>query len=450
MPLTFRGGLHVKEFKITKDSPIQKITPPKTVKIPMLQHIGVHCTPTVKKGDKVDMGQIVGVVEYGLGCPVHASISGVVKDIISVNNAQGVPIKTVLIENDFENRLSPDIVPSNKRYDEYTREELILKIKNAGISGMGGATFPTYAKIESALGKAKTIIINCAECEPYITCDHRLLLEMPEKVIGGIEVLLYVTGAEKAIIAIENNKPDAIEKLSAMVKFNPKISISVLKTKYPQGDERQIIYSITKKQVPHGKLPADIGFVIFNAMTASAVFDAYKSGMPLIERVVTVTGDCVKNPSNVLVPLGTSLMDVIDFCGGFIKEPKKIITGGPMMGQAQWDREMPVQKGTSAIIALSYNSPKDTKMPSVCIHCGKCVTVCPMYLMPLYLAEYGMREDLENCEYFDVFSCVECGCCSYICPGNVPIVQYIRVAKAKINEKRRAQRNNTRKGDEKK
>ena len=438
MALTFHGGIHIDEHKNTRHCMVEKMPSPKTVSIPMSQHIGAQAEPVVKVGDTVDRGQVIGIVQKGLGSPVHASISGKVSQIIEKNSATGQKIRTVVIENDGENRLSPDIKPWGKKLSDTTAEEIVEIIRAAGISGMGGATFPTYAKLQSALGKVDHIFVNCAECEPYITANHRLLLENPDAVINGLKILLKAFSLREGIIAVEDNKLDAINKLEERLAGSDLIKVKVLKTKYPQGDERQLIFALTGKELPAGKLPADVGCCVFNAETCAAIFSAFVNGMPLIERIVTVDGDCVKTPKNVLVPLGTSYLDLIDYCGGLTREPKKIISGGPMMGIAQWDINGVVTKGTSAILAFSADVENKYEQEPTCIRCGRCVRGCPMHLMPNYLAAFSRQGRLDIAEQFDVMSCVECGSCSYSCPGHVPIVQYIRAAKGQINDRRRA------------
>ncbi len=432
MAYTFKGGIHVEEHKNTRNSIIEIITPPKIVSIPMSQHIGAPCTPLVKKGDHVFMGQIIGDVTSGLGCPVHASVSGTVIDIEEKSTPTGARIKNVIIENDMADELSPDIVPFEKKLTDTSFDEIVDIVRKAGISGMGGATFPTYAKLQSARGKVDKIIINCAECEPYITANHRLLLENPASVINGIKILLYALGLKSAWIAVEDNKLNAINKLEEILAGDEMISVKVMKTKYPQGDERQLIYALTGKELPMGKLPADVGCVIFNAETCFSIYSAFAKGMPLIRRIVTVDGDCITNPKNLLVPIGTPYRDLIEFCGGLKKQPKKIVNGGPMMGFAQWDVNAPVTKGTSAILVFSKNAESPYEQPPVCIRCGRCVRGCPMHLMPNYLAMFAMHGKIDMTEEYGVMSCVECGSCSYSCPGHVPIVQYIRVAKGEI------------------
>lgn len=436
MKFTFRGGTHLHEHKDTAGFATVRLPDPDTVSIPLSQHIGAHAKPVVKVGDLVRVGQVIGEVETGLGCPVHASVSGSVKEIVTRRNAQGVPISNVVIENDGKHEWHESVKPWHKPLAETTAEEIIEIVRRAGISGLGGATFPTYAKLQSALGKAKTVIVNCAECEPYITANHRLLLERGETVITGLEVVMHALGVDEGIIAVEDNKPDAIALLQKEVEGRPNIRVCVMKTKYPQGDERQIIYALMKREIPAGKLPADVGCVIINAETSSAISRAFYRGLPLVSRIVTVTGDCVGEPKNVRAPLGAACSELIAFCGGCVKEPKKIVSGGPMMGQAQWDIDAPVTKGTSAILVFSEEYDRINTEHSACIHCGNCVKHCPMHLMPNYLAEYAQARRYDDAAKLSVMSCVECGTCTYNCPAGVQIVQYIRVAKGALRMKK--------------
>lgn len=440
MKLSFRGGVHPPQNKNTAGRAIEIMPPPQKVHIPLSQHIGGTCTPLVKKGDKVDKGQIIGNVESGLGCPVHASVSGVVESIDVKTNAAGVKIGQIVIANDYEERLSPDIKPIDKTIDELTLEDVIEITRNAGIVGLGGATFPTHAKLSSAAGKVKHLIINCAECEPYITVNHRLILEQSNRLLNGLKILLKVFGLPKGYIAIEDNKQDAIAKLEEETKDSDFVDVCVMKTKYPQGDERQIIYALTGKELTAGHLPFEVGCLILNAETVAAIYDAVVHGMPLIERFVTVDGDCIREPKNLSVRIGTPANELIDFCGGLIKDPHKIIFGGPMMGIAQWKMYAPIVKGTSAVIVFSnLNRKRFAKTPS-CIHCGRCVGHCPMHLMPNYLVAFANDGQLDKCKQFDILGCVECGSCSFDCPGDVPIVQTIKAAKGKILEEMRAQK----------
>ncbi len=424
------------EYKLTASCKTEKLPAPKTVRVPLSQHIGAPCTPLVSVGDTVDKGQVIGEVANALGCPVHATVSGKVTAIEEIFTPQGRKIKQIVIENDGEERLTSTILSKENMLDadSFTVEECIESVRLAGISGMGGATFPTYAKIQSALGKVQHVIINCAECEPFITADHRLMLERPDDLVGGLKLFVRLFGVEKGIFAVEDNKPDAIETLKKASADHPEIEVKVMKTKYPQGDERQIIYALTGQELPAGKLPADVGCVIFNTETCFNVYRAITRKMPLIDRIVTVSGDCIKEPKNLLVPLGTSISELIDACGGFTEKPFKLVTGGPMMGVAQWDINTSVTKGTNAVLALSKKVSPPPKDAFACMHCGKCVGVCPMHLMPLYLAQFAKNENYEMCNKFNIMSCVECGSCSYTCPGKVPIVQFIRMTKAKMRE----------------
>ncbi len=436
MKYTFRGGTHIDEHKETAGIATVRLPEPLTLSLPMSQHIGASATPVVAVGEHVLVGQIIGRVEAGLGCPVHASASGTVKEIVTKYNAAGQAVTNIVIESDGLYEMSPTVAPYGKPLAEATAEEIIEIVRNAGISGLGGATFPTYAKLQSARGKATLAIVNCAECEPYITSNHRLLLERGETVITGLEVVMHALDVTEGIIAVEDNKPDAIALLEKAVSERSsevgKIRVCVMKTKYPQGDERQLIRALTRKEVPAGKLPADVGCIIINAETASAISRAFYRGLPLVSRIVTVTGDCIKNPGNIRAPLGASLRELVEYCGGFVKTPKKIVVGGPMMGQAQWDLDAPVAKGTSAILVFSEEYDRVNTLHSACIHCGNCVAHCPMHLMPNYLAEYAQARRYDDTARLNIMSCVECGTCSYNCPAGVQIVQYIRVAKGAL------------------
>ncbi len=447
MAYTFSGGIHVEEHKNTRKCRIETLPPPKTVIIPLSQHIGAPAVATVIPGEEVTLGQKIGnVAEEMLGCPVHSSVSGKVREIVKKTLPTGASVDHVVIEHDMKDTPCPDIKPIEKKLTDVSTEEIVSVIREAGIVGMGGAAFPTYAKINSALGKVDRIIINCAECEPFITANHRLLLEHPASVINGIKILLKALGVHTAWIAVEDNKPDAIEKLEELTEDSRMITVKVMKTKYPQGDERQLIYALTGQEIPTGKLPADVGCVIFNAETCAAIYKAFANGTPSISRVVTVDGDCVRRPKNLLVPVGTPVTDLIEFCGGLAKEPYKLVSGGPMMGAAQWDPEMAVTKSTSAVLLFSERfGKKNVKVPT-CIHCGRCVNHCPMHLMPMYIAQFSQAGDLKRAEEYGAMSCVECGSCSYNCPGGVEIVQHIRVAKASIKaEKARAATQNAQK-----
>lgn len=433
MAYTFKGGIHVKEYKNTEKCPIEMLPAPKTVSIPLSQHIGAPASPVVSVGDEVAIGQKIADTDADkLGCPIHASVSGKVVDIVKKTVPTGALVEYIVIENDFADRVCESVAPPAVPYTEMSTDEIISVIREAGISGMGGAAFPTYAKIRSAVGKADTIIINCAECEPFITANHRLLLEEPELVIDGARILRKALDVKDVFIAVEDNKMDAVLNLRRNISAGDGIEVKVMKTKYPQGDERQLIYALKHVEIPTGKLPADVGCVLFNAETCASVSRAFASGMPSVARVVTVDGDCVVTPKNIRVPIGTSVGDIIAFCGGLKKTPHRLISGGPMMGIAQWDKEMSVTKSTSAILLFSENFGKKKIKASACIHCGKCVRNCPMHVMPMYIAQFSQAGEYARAEEYGAMSCVECGSCSYNCPGGVEIVQYIRLAKAAI------------------
>ncbi len=436
MAYTFNGGVRLDEHKNTEGCAIEIMPAPATVSIPLSQHIGIPATEVVKVGDTVYKGQIIGNIPTGLGCPVHSSVSGKVTAIVEKDSTRGKRVKHIVIENDFQDTFDPEIKPWDKKLADTTPEEIAGVIRNAGIAGMGGATFPTYAKINSAIGKVERIIVNCAECEPYITANHRRLLEMPDNVIGGLKILMKALSVRTGEIAVEDNKMDAVEVLKEHITDPELIKIKILKTKYPQGDERQLIFALTGKELPSGKFPADVGCMVVNAETCSAIYRAFAKGKPLTERVVTVDGDCIATPKNVLVPIGTSYSALIEFCGGLVKEPKKIINGGPMMGSAVWDIDDPVTKGTSAVLVFSEEYEKEHDVEGTCIRCGRCVKVCPMRLMPSYFANFVQNGRTELAEEYDIMSCVECGSCTYICPGHVPIVHYVRKAKGMIADRK--------------
>ncbi|MBQ2253185.1 MAG: electron transport complex subunit RsxC [Clostridia bacterium] len=431
MAYTFKGGVHPGEYKLTERCSIVQFPAPAHIAVPLQQHIGAPAKAYVAVGDKVCVGTVLGDNPDALCVPVHSPVSGTVTAITTRLDPLGRMVEHVEIDNDFLRTKDESIQPFEKPILEATPEELIELIRKAGICGMGGAGFPTYAKLRSVLsGSVDKLIINACECEPYLTADHRLLLEDPAAVLGGIKIVMRILDLADATIAIEDNKRDAALLLRQSIQ-DELIRVHLLKTKYPQGDERQIIYAVTGRMIPSGKLPSDVGAVVLNAATCAAIYTSLVTGMPLIDRVMTVTGDCVAKPSNLRVPFGTSFADLFEFCGGFSEEPDKIVTGGPMMGTARWDADGVVTKTTSGLLALA---PVKHRANAVCIHCGKCAEVCPMYLMPMYFAAYAKSGEYLRTAEFDILSCVECGSCAHICPGSVPLVQYIRTAKAKIRE----------------
>ncbi len=436
---TFRGGLHIRDYKeYTNKKPIKEIEGGEIHIFPLQQHIGAPLEATVKKGDYVKVGEIIADNKDAfVAVPLHSSVSGTVIAVEPRLNTQGIKAMAVVIENDGLYEEKEDLIPKNP--EEMTSEEIIGEIRNAGIVGMGGAGFPTHVKLSPPKDKIiDTLIINGAECEPYITADHRRMLEMPEVVIDGIKIVKKALGVDIAYIGIENNKKDAIEILNNNIEPDSGIKVIPLKTKYPQGGEKQLIYAITKRKVPTGKLPADAGVVVTNIDTVSQISNSFRTGMPLIDRVVTVSGDCIAETDNFMVRCGMRFEDVINAAGGFSKQPNKLIMGGPMMGVAQHSIEVPVVKTTSAILALS-DTGDNYKDDLQCLRCGKCVEACPMNLMPLYLNRYSRNQDLEMAEKYHIMDCIECGLCSYLCPGLEGPIHNIRIAKQQIIENRRKQ-----------
>lgn len=431
MAITFRGGVHPRDMKqMTSKKPIQALDVPERLYFPMSMHIGAPVQPLVAVGDRVLVGQKIADSQAAVSSPIHSSVSGTVKSIEAWNHPVGNKMETIIVENDFQDELSPDVKPRGT-VGSLTSEEIIDIIRDSGIVGLGGAMFPTHVKIRSGLGTVDTIIINSAECEPYITSDHRVLLEYPDEVLGGAEALMKVYGVRNLVIAVEENKPDVIKKYSEYIKDRSGISICSMKTKYPQGAEKQIINAVTGREVPSGKLPSDVGCAVFNTDTAAAIYRAITTGLPVIRRIVTVSGSAVSSPGNYLIRIGTPLEFVFEKTGGFKKTPSKITMGGPMMGLAQFALDAPVIKGTNALLAFCKDEDKTAENP-VCIRCGKCVSVCPMRLTPIYMYMYASKDRLEDCEKMNVLDCMECGACSYICPGRLHLVQAFKTAKQRI------------------
>ncbi|GHV07768.1 electron transport complex subunit C [Clostridia bacterium] len=431
MPHYFKGGVHPDGNKsATRAKPIEIMPPPERIVLPMQSHIGAECEPLVRIGEAVRMGQIIGDAQ-GLCAPVHASVSGKVLGIEPHPHLGGGKVMSVIIENDGLDTPHESILPHGS-VESLSPDELLSIVRGAGIVGMGGAGYPTAAKLESAKGKVDTLIINAAECEPYITADHRLLLEAPEELVGGIRALMKLLGLTSAVVAIESDKRDGIEQLRrTLPRKRSDIRIATLRAKYPQGGEKQIIKAVTGREVPSGALPMAVKCAVFNAETAAAIHRAVTTGMPLIRRVITVTGSAVSNPKNLLVRMGTPIGKVFDATGGFREQPYKVIAGGPMMGAAQFDLSAPVSKGTNALLAFSRDEEVREDEP-VCVRCGKCVSVCPMRLVPVYLYMYERNDRTDMLEKFGVRDCIECGACSYVCPGRLYLVQSFRSGKQKL------------------
>ena len=426
MAFSFFGGVHPKGNKeYAEHKAVQEFPAPDLLVVPMAQHIGAPCKPLVKKGDRVTVGQKIGD-NQGLCVPVHAPVSGTVKAVEMKAHTSGTTVMSVVIQNDHLDELCPDIQKrTQEEVDQLTPEDLMGIIREAGIVGMGGATFPTHVKLSSGIGKVDTIIVNAGECEPYITADDRLCQEYPSQMISGIRLIMKVLGLKTAHIGIEDNKPKAIEALKRYATTG--ITVDVLPAMYPQGAEKQLIQAITGREVPSGGLPAAVGCAVFNAATCKAIYDVVYEGMPLIKRVVTVSGDILIEPKNLMVPIGTSYDDLIEACGRS-EIPYKILNGGPMMGATQYDLTATVIKGVNAITMLGKKNKYAVDDPR-CLRCGKCIEACPMKLMPVMMYKAMQDNDLDSLKATNLMDCIECGCCAYVCPASVPLVLGFRAAK---------------------
>jgi len=433
MAFSFFGGVHPKENKwYTCDKEIQIFPDPDVLVIPMSQHIGAPCKPLVKKGDLVTAGQKIGD-NQGLCVPVHSPVSGKVKAVEMRAHTSGTSVMSVVIENDHKKTRCPDIHPrTQEEVDALTPQELIDIIREGGVVGMGGATFPTHVKLSGGIGKVDTVIVNAGECEPYITSDDRLCREYPEDVISGLKVILKVLGLEKGHIAIEDNKPEAARALKRAAATDPGVIVDVLPAKYPQGAEKQLIYAVTGKEVPSGGLPAAVGCAVFNAATCKAIHDAVYEGQPLIKRLVTVSGDITKDARNLLVSIGTPFLALMD-CVGNGQNPYKVLSGGPMMGVTQYDLMVPVIKGVNAVTLLGEKNRYAVDTPR-CLRCGKCIDACPMKLMPVLMYKSMQTGDVEEMKASNLMDCIECGCCAYVCPAAVPLVLGFRAGKQTIRD----------------
>ena len=433
MSLTFKGGFHPQGNKgLTDGKPIVKFNAPKELVIPLSQHIGAPCTPCVKVGDEVTVGQKIGDSDAFVSVPVHSSVSGTVKAIEKRPHSIQGECMAVVIENDEKYTVSPDIHPID--VSKLSAKEMIAHIRQAGIVGMGGATFPTFIKLSIPEGKKiDTVIINGAECEPFLTADHRLMLEQSESVAEGLKLVMNILGVNNGMIVIEDNKKDAYSIMEKVCSERENMRAVLVKTKYPQGSEKQIIDAVLKRQVKSGQLPADVGVVVLNAASAAEIYNYFKTGMPLIQRIVTVSGSGVKNPQNLLVRIGTPFSAIAEYVG-LNDGIKKIIAGGPMMGTAQYSLDVPIMKGTSGILFLTEKEDKEYEEKS-CIRCGRCVDHCPMRLMPFMITEYSRINDFDSAVKYGLKDCMECGVCSYICPQRRYLVQTIRTAKSKLPKK---------------
>lgn len=436
MSFKFLGGVHPKDKKAPANSCASTpMTPPPQVVIPMSLHIGAPCQPAVQVGDEVKLGQKIGDAAAPVSAPIHASVSGKVVKIEPRPHSNGSMVNSVVIENDGLDTLCETVVPrSEDEVSALDGDAIAALIREGGIVGMGGATFPTAFKITSGKGKVDTVIINGAECEPYITSDHRAMLEHPEEILKGVKLIMRACGVDKASFAIENNKADAIELLKARGAASMGIEILSLPCRYPQGAEKQLIRTVTGREVPPGGLPAAVGCAVFNAFTCYAVYRAIYEGMPSIERVITVSGSAISEPKNLITRVGTPLSYVFEQAGGFRADPKKILMGGPMMGNAMYNLEVTTTKGTNALLAFCGDEDQTVPNPT-CIRCGKCIEACPMKLLPVYMYMYEQKSDFEGMDRYRLMDCIECGACTYTCPGRLHLTHSFRTGKAKIAAK---------------
>ncbi len=434
---TFDKGVHPEDHKeLTANKAIRPMPLPGLVVIPLQQHIGPPCEPVVKKGETVTEGQKIGEGKAFISAPVHASLSGKVKDIDLYPHPSGRKVPSVVIESDGGAAVWKP-VKRKVSLEKLTPEKIRDKVREYGIVGMGGAAFPTSVKLTVPKGKkVEIVILNGCECEPYLTSDHRIMLEMPEKVIWGLKALMRATGATRGIIGIEENKPDAVRAIREAHEGEPGIETMVLETKYPQGAEKMLIQAAIGRKVPVGALPLDVGVLVNNVGTAAAIHDVFFYDKPLIDRVVTVTGDALAEPANLLVRVGTSFEDVIMECGGIKPGAMEVevLNGGPMMGITQSVLSVPVVKGTSGITVLGAEGLKK-KSIEPCIRCASCVEACPMGLMPYRLGDLGIRGLVDDFMGWSGMTCIECGCCSYVCPSRRPLLHWIRVGKLRVRQK---------------
>lgn len=430
---TFKGGIHPPDKKeLAKGSPVSETKPPKIVVIPLSQHIGAPSKPLVSIGQEVKRGEMIGEPGGFVSAPVHASVSGKVVAIGDFPNAMGRMVTCVVIENDMKDEWTA--LKDSPDYMNLSPDEIKEKIKLAGIVGMGGAAFPTNVKLSPPKEKPiEAVLINGAECEPYLTADYRLMLEKPQEMIAGLKILMKALGVQKGYVGIENNKMDAVAKIKEAASGEAGIEVIAVEVKYPQGAEKMLIKAILGKEVPPPPgLPMDAGVVVQNVGTAVAIYEAVRYGKPLTDRVVTVTGEGIREPKNLMVRIGTQISQLIEECGGFKGEAGKVISGGPMMGFAVFSLDVPVTKGTSGILVL----PKDEVLHSdefgPCIRCGRCIDICPMGLMPSMLSILAEKGFYEETKDYNLYGCFECGSCTYVCPSKRPIVQFVRLAKSMV------------------
>ena len=433
---TFKGGVHPYDGKdLAKDQPIRRIKPKEILVYPLSQHIGAPASPIVAVGDTVLRGQKIAEAGGFVSAPVFASVSGTVKAIEPRHVATGDLVNSIIIENDGE--MQETDFHGVEDVASLSKEQIIEKVKEAGVVGMGGAGFPTHVKLSpKEPDKIEFIIANCAECEPYLTADYRRMLENPEELIGGMKIVLRLFDHAKGILGVEDNKPDCIQKLKELTKDEERIEVMPLKTKYPQGGERQLIYATTGRAINSKMLPADAGCIVDNVETLVAINRAVKEGKPVMDRIFTVTGDAVANPGNFEYCIGMSYAEILEEAGGFKEDPEKMISGGPMMGFAVFSLEIPTTKTSSSLLCFKKDDVSASEV-TACINCGRCVSVCPEQIVPSRLAKMSQFHDSESFEKWNGMECIECGSCSYICPAKRPLAQYIKTMKKQILAERR-------------
>jgi len=428
---TFKGGIHPPYNKeLASGKAIKRASVPAEVIIPLSQHIGAPNEALVSAGDRVEVGQKIGATDAFVSAPVHSSVAGTVKEVADVANFTGAKVKSVIITPDAE---QPEFAKKQgKDLDSLSADEIREIAKEAGLVGMGGAAFPTHVKLTPPKDKpVDIVIINAVECEPFLTCDHRQMLERTDDLIAGARLLKSAVGASKVIFGIEANKMDAVDALRSKASSLSDVEVEVLEVKYPEGAEKMLIFALTGRKVPPGKLPSEVGCLVQNVGTAIALYEAAAWGKPLYERVLTVTGPGIREPANLLAAIGTPISTLIDSCGGFVGNPVKLIIGGPMTGWAQSEAKATVVKGTSGIVVLT-SDVVDVGEETDCVRCTKCIDACPMFLSPNFIVQAAKRGQWDKAEMWGALDCFECGCCSFECPAYIPHVQYVRTAKAEI------------------
>lgn len=434
---TFKGGIHPYEGKeMSENKPVQVLIPKGEMVFPMAQHIGAPAKPLVKKGDRVLVGQKIGEAGGFISANVICSVSGTVKAVEPRLMVNGTMVTSVIVENDgLDEKI--EHFGEDRDYTKLSKDEIRNIVKEAGIVGLGGAGFPTNVKLTPKDdSKIDYILVNGAECEPYLTSDYRMMLEEPEKIVGGLKVILSLFDNAKGVIGIENNKPEGIKKLEELVKNEPRIEVRPLLTKYPQGGERSLIYAITGRKVNSSMLPADAGCIVDNIDTVIAIYNAVCKQTPLIRKIITVTGDAIVNPQNFSVRLGTNYQELLEAAGGFKNDPEKVISGGPMMGQALFSLDLPVTKTSSALTCFSKDMVA-AQEPTPCIRCGRCVSACPSHLVPPLMMNAAMKNNCEAFEKLNGMECMECGSCAYVCPAKRPLTQAFKDMRRQVAANRR-------------